>query len=327
MFALATDDPADQMALRSGVLRLSFAATLHTRSHIRAQLEAGRWQRPARSVLVLHNGALTADQQLWVALFACPPGSALAGLTAANLDGLQGFSSQVTVVIADGARKPPLDWVRCWRSTRLSSADVHPLRLPRRTRLPRSVLDAASDQRSPSRARAVLLATCQQQLLKPEHLTDALARRGPCRHRALIDETIADAASGVASLPERDFDLVWRRRGLPAPDAQSRLRRSDGCYYLDRRWTAFGGAWRSRGCRIWRCRSGMPTSTGRTRSSSLVRACCSSRPTRYGTWPRGWATSSNERSFAAAGAPDRCQLLALDALERTWRKEIGKAAR
>jgi hypothetical protein len=41
-------------------------------------------------------------------------------------------------------------------------------------------------------------------------------------------------------LPERDFDLVWRRRGLPAPDAQSRLRRSDGCYYLDRRWTAFG---------------------------------------------------------------------------------------
>jgi hypothetical protein len=242
MFALATDDPADQMALRCGVLRLSFAATLYSRSHIRAQLQARRWQRPARSVLVLHNGPLTDDQQLWVALFACPPGSALAGLTSANLDGLQGFDSEVTVVIPDGGRKPALEWVRCWRSTQLSSSDVHPLRLPRRTRLPRSVLDAASDQRSPSRARAVLLATCQQQLLKPQHLTDSLARRGPCRHRALIDETITDAASGVASLPERDFDLIWRRRGLPAPDRQSRLRRSDGCFYLDRRWTQYGVA-------------------------------------------------------------------------------------
>lgn len=223
-----------------GVLPLAQAACVYSRSHIRAQLDAGRWQRPARKVLVLHNGPLTYEQRLWVALLASPKGSALGGITAATADDLQGFTDAPTVVIPDGARRPQLDWVKVWRSTQLSAADVHPLRQPRRTRLPRSVVDAAADDGPPNRARALILASCQQRLVVPAHLRDALSRRGNCRHRPLIAESIDDAQGGVQSLPEREFDLIWRCRHLPPPTRQAVLRRGDGRYYLDRRWERFG---------------------------------------------------------------------------------------
>jgi hypothetical protein len=222
------------------VLTLAGAAGSYGRSHVMAQLEARRWQRPAPRVVVLHNGPLTDQQRMWVALLAAPPGSALGGLTAAGLDGLQGFADAVTVVIGNAARRPQLDWVKVWRSTQLSNADVHPLREPRRTRLARSVVDAASDAVAPSRARAIVLAACQQRLVTAAHLSDALSRRGPCSHRRLIAESVVDAEGGVESLPERDFDVICRRRNLPSPARQGVLRRSDGRYYLDRRWEAYG---------------------------------------------------------------------------------------
>ena len=234
------DATASQQALRLGVMTLAEAAQVYSRSHIRAQLNAGRWQRPARRVLVLHNGPLTYEQRIWVALLASPKGSTLGGITAATVDGLKGFTDAPTVVIPDGARRPDLEWLKVWRSNQLSTLDVHPLRQPRRTRLPRSVVDAAADAGPPSRARALVLASCQQRLVLPEHLRDAMARRGKCRHHGRIAGSVDDAQSGVQSLPERDFDLIWRRRRLPAPTRQAVLRRSDGRYYLDRRWDQFG---------------------------------------------------------------------------------------
>ena len=167
----ARDVALDEAALACGVMRRTYARTTHSGSHIRGQLAARRWQQPTPRVLVLHNGPLTYEQQLWVALLECPMGSALAGLTAAELDGLKGFSDKVTVAIHDGARKPELDWVTVWRSSGLTEADVHPVRQPRRTRPARSLLDAASRSNSPSRARAILLAGCQQRIVLPEHLT------------------------------------------------------------------------------------------------------------------------------------------------------------
>ena len=172
------DATASQQALQLGVVTLAEAARVYSHSHIRAELNAGRWQRPARRVLVLHNGPLTYEQRIWVALLASPKGSALGGITAATIDGLKGFTDGPTVVVPDGARRPDLEWLKVWRSNQLSALDVHPLRQPRRTRLPRNVVDAAADDGPPSRARALVLASCQQRLVLPEHLRDAMARRG-----------------------------------------------------------------------------------------------------------------------------------------------------
>jgi hypothetical protein len=205
-------------------------------------LRRGRWNRISRDVFVNHNGPLTTDQQLWAVIKAAPPGSALSGLTAARLGGLLGFDPDgtfVTVPCATAMPKlniaPPLVHYSRYLDTR----DVHPLLVPRRTRPARSLLDAAAWAETDTRARSVLLAGVQQRLVTPDHLHEALPRRGPCLRHALIVETIADAKGGITSVPEQQFERIRRRYGLPAPTRQRVLRRATGRYYLDVDWEAY----------------------------------------------------------------------------------------
>jgi hypothetical protein len=200
-------------------------------------------------VVVTHNGPLTDEQRLWVALLGAPPGALLHGPSAAVQDGLRGLTPDgLTLVIPGSSCNPakaqldlPSDWgVEVRWSRVLGPEDVHALGVPPRTRMPRSIVDAASERVSPLRSRVIVLAAVQQRLVTTAALWDALSRRGRCRHRALIVESIRDASGGIESLPEREFELLRRRRGLPAPSRQSVLRRVDGRYYLDNDWPELG---------------------------------------------------------------------------------------
>lgn len=98
--------------LQCGVLTFAQARAFMTRAQIRAHVDARRWQRPHRGVLVTHNGRLTREQELWVCLLAAPPDSALAGPTAAELDGLRGFESErIWLLVPKGQRLPSRDGV------------------------------------------------------------------------------------------------------------------------------------------------------------------------------------------------------------------------
>lgn len=234
-------DGDNEAAAAVGVYTLGRAGEVWTRSSVRWRVRDRLWQRPTPGVVVTHNGELSRDQLLWTAVLGSPPGAVLAAGTAAELGGLSGFAdAAVTVTIPNSARKPLLpDGIRVLRSLELSELDVHPISRPPRTRMARSLLDMASTASSTRRGRAVLIAGCQQGLCQPRALSEALTRRGPCRHRRLIRETIADAGGGVDSLPESDFDTLCSRLGLPPPSRQRLLRRPDGHYYLDRYWAAF----------------------------------------------------------------------------------------
>jgi hypothetical protein len=235
-----TDDPTFSRAAAAGVMTTSYAVAVIGRGHLRAQLAARRWQRPYRGVIVMHNGPLTHDQVLWLTLLACPPRTVLGGLTAAALDGLEGFpQAGVFVQLPKGGRRPRLDGLVTSWSTHLGTDQVHPARTPPRTRITRSLIDGASSQQAPARARAIILAGVQQRLVVAESLEAALATRGACRHRGLIMESIMDAAGGLQSLPEWEFDLIRRRRRLPVPDRQRALRRQDGRMYLDNVWASY----------------------------------------------------------------------------------------
>ena len=230
------------LARQHGVLSTSQALELFTKSHLRAQLSARRWQRPTRGVIVTHNGPLLDVQHLHVALLACPPGSALGRLTALTIDGFTGFESRgprVQVVLPEGAVRPSYHLISPHWSTMLDSSDVHPLKEPRRTRPQRSLVDEAAWSGPKRHARAIILAGVQQGLARPSDLRSALSRRVPCRHRALIKESILDAEGGVHSLPERDFDLIRRSFHLPSPTRQRVVVRSDGRYWLDVGWDEF----------------------------------------------------------------------------------------
>lgn len=220
-----------------GVVTRSQALTLMTRHQLYRLVASGRWARPARGVFVNHTGPLTPTQRDWVALLASPPGSVLGGLTALGHDGFTAFKPRRPVVVAPmGAAPVAYDDLDLHWSVHLDTRDVHPLRTPPRTRPARSVIDAASWEEQEKRAREIVLSAAQKGVVAPRTLREALARRGPCRHRALIVESCLDAAGGIQSLPERSFDEIRREVGLPSPQRQAVVRRADGRYYLDVWW-------------------------------------------------------------------------------------------
>jgi hypothetical protein len=176
-----------------GILRLDQLSGM-TRSKVRTEIRSGRWQSLGYGVVAVHNGPLTQQQQSFAVLLRCPPGSALSGPTAAACDGLDlgriGVDGEaVHVTLPCGNRRPrDLRAVVHW-SEFLDDRDVHPTREPRRTRIARSIVDAASWQRTDRMARAVVLAGVQQRLVTPDRLDDALSRRGQCGHHGLILES------------------------------------------------------------------------------------------------------------------------------------------
>lgn len=187
---------------------------------------------------------------MWVALLAAPPGSMLHGLSAAQHDGLKGIEpDHLAIVVPASALDPrkyrmatlPKEWnvVVRW-STKLGPEDVRRGVAPPRTRTPRSIVDAASERIAPRRARVIVLAAVQQRLATPAQLWDALSRRGRCRNRAIIAESVIDAGGGIDSLPEHDFEQIRRLHRLPEPSRQVVLQRRDGCFYLDADWKRWG---------------------------------------------------------------------------------------
>jgi hypothetical protein len=233
-------------ARRDGVIRR--LDENFTRSYVEAQLRARRWQSPVSPIVVMHNGPLTETQQMWVSLLAAPPGTVIGGVSAAILDGLTGFRPDALTVVAPGSSRNHVarilracSWPTQLRwSTQLGPDDVDRAVMPPRTRLPRSVIDAASERVAPRRARVLILAAIQQQLTTTPSLWDSLSRRGRCRNRAIIAESIVDATGGIESLPEGEYNKILSQRRLPQPTRQAPLRRPDGRLYLDNDWPDFG---------------------------------------------------------------------------------------
>lgn len=241
--------PVAHAAAASDVWRRRDACLLYGEAHVRAQVAGRRWVAPVPSVIVGHNGPLTPKQRVWVALLAAPKGAVLGGLSAAEQDGFRGFEpTEISLVIPGHARKPrrrefasPEEWnIKVRWSTKLSPVDVRLNAFPPRTRLARSIVDAASEPISARRSRVIVLASVQQRLIRPPDLSEVLSRRGRCRHRRLIAESIIDATGGIESLPEHEFETLRKRLGLPKPARQRAVRHSGGRYYLDNDWPELG---------------------------------------------------------------------------------------
>ncbi|UYM05451.1 hypothetical protein [Solicola gregarius] len=232
---------------QDGVLSTWQATALFGRHRVQNEVGRGRWHRPARGVVVLHNGPLSPAQHHWVALLACARGSVLGGLTALRCEGFTGLQTDLElprVVQPLGTKRHSYDAVELHWSEYLDERDVHPLHRPPRHRPARAAIDEASwtPASMQKRARAVILAVGQQRMATPRHFREALQRRGQCRHRALIVESVLDVAGGIQSLPERDFDMLRAGLHLPEPSRQTKVQRDDGRYYLDVEWRTYDTA-------------------------------------------------------------------------------------
>jgi hypothetical protein len=234
---------SEVLVAHEGVLSTSAVLRFMSEDQLRWKIASGRWQKPSRGVVIAQSGPLTERQSLRVALLRAGPQSALAGLTAARLDGFKGFDDKapladrpVYLLVPYGykRRTPPLGLkVVTHYSQMLADADVHPIRQPRRTRIARSLVDAAAWMPTDRGAAAILAAGVQQGLARAADLklvADAIETR---RRRKLIIEVLGDIAGGSQAISELDFlRLVIRPFSLPEPSRQSVRRDRHG----RRRW-------------------------------------------------------------------------------------------
>jgi very-short-patch-repair endonuclease len=225
-----------QTASRVQLLRLM------SEEKLRAKVASGRWQVPHAGVVVMHSGPISAEQQLWVDLLCCGQGAVLAGLTAATADGLTGIEAERPQILVPHRRQVT---DRCdldvHSSTRLGSADVHPLKRPKRTKTPRSFVDAASWASHDAEARAILAAGVQQRLVRAADMLRIADAVPNLRRRKVIRLTLRDIGGGAHSLPELDFTQLCRDFDLPLPSRQVTRQDSNGRRrWLDVFWDEFG---------------------------------------------------------------------------------------
>jgi len=231
----------DLLAWQDRVLNTRSVLDYLSPAALRWRLSSGRWQQPCRGIVVAHSGPLTPEQTLRVAAMWAGKGAALAGLTAARLQGFRGFdekASSIHLLIPATAGhtvrsiRPPLPLVVHY-SRHLAPADIHPARQPPQTRIARSLVDAAAWMGTDLGAQAVLAAGVQQRLVRVSDLVIEVERNERLHRRKIIKQTLGDIAGGAHALSELDFtQLVVRQFKLPAPDRQVPLRDEQG----RRRW-------------------------------------------------------------------------------------------
>lgn len=222
---------ADLLIDGDGVVDTATALKYLSEREIGWRVSSGRWQRLCRGVLVTHSGPLNDRQTLRVALLASGSNAALAGLTAAWLDGFTGFGDIVPfadrpihVLVPSGYKRrlaPPRLRIVTHYSRRLTELDVHPVRKPRRTRIARSLVDAASWMPTDRGAMAVLAAGVQQRLARVADLRMVVGQIETLRRRTLMAEVLGDIEGGAQALSELDFTRkVIRQFRLPEPSRQ-----------------------------------------------------------------------------------------------------------
>jgi hypothetical protein len=236
----------DLLGETDGVLDTATVLTCLTRAELRWRLTSGVWQRPFKGAVVAHNGPLTEQQVLRLALLRAGPGAVLAGLTAAQLDGFVWhggrlpFADRPIHVISPMHHKPPKQPDLCLvvHLVALRPADVHPVRQPRRTRIARSLIDAADWMPTERGTMAVLAAGVQQRLVPVPALRAVLESRQRLSRRQLMVAALDDVEGGAEALSELDFvRLVVRPHKLPKPDCQMPRRDKRGRrVWLDVMW-------------------------------------------------------------------------------------------
>ena len=226
---------------QAGVLSLDQLRRLGvTRSQIRAQLVARRWQRVHSQVLATHNGPLTEEGTLWAAVLEGGPQAYLDGASALIAEGMTGFTSdtiRVSVPMSARARKAPGLLIR---RTRRHDPDVVVASGVPRARPDVAAVNAALWARSDKQAALLLTMPVQQRLTTAERIGLALLDVRRDARRVFMHTTVVDLLDGVRSIGEAEFAAECRSRGLPEPTRQVVRKGREGRYYLDVCWEEWG---------------------------------------------------------------------------------------
>jgi len=239
--ALRSVNPFDD-PLRTVARPAELIATGLTEDALRAQLEALRWRRFGRAIL-LGNGEPTAAERRQLALANAGPGAVFAAFTAAEDLGLRGWEREVVyLLVPAGAnvRRLPGIPTRVHYTTQWNPTAIWEHRSVQR--IAPAIVLAASTFPRPRPAIGILAAGVQQRLTRPQDLRAALDAAPRLRHRRALLVALDDIEQGAQALSEIDFARLCRRHGLPGPRRQRvRTDRFGRRRYLDAEWVTAGG--------------------------------------------------------------------------------------
>jgi very-short-patch-repair endonuclease len=228
---------------QQGIVTYTQALRHKGRGHVRNEIDRGRWRRVANGVIAT-TPRLSQSQHFWVAVLTCGRGAVLAGLAAARVSGLRVASRRLTIDVLvpaqRNARPRPALLTTEMPGIRLHRSQ-NPCQLvlpdPPRTAMPRSVVDAAQWALTDREAQLIVVSACQQRLVTPQELLDAVEDQPRARRRGIVREAAMDALGGATALSEIDFVKLCRRHRLPEPDLQERRKDAGGrTRYLDAYW-------------------------------------------------------------------------------------------
>lgn len=212
-----------------------------SRGQIRAQVDAGRWQRVGRAI-VLSNGELTTSERRSAALIHAGPRALLTAFTAAESWGLSGWTRDTVHVLVPGGTKvagiPALPirvhYAADWGSVECRGAREAPAP---------AIVRAAICLPNVRPACGILAAGVQQRIVTARQLATVLDSRSSARHHAVLTAAVRDIAQGAQALSEIDFARLCRKAGLPEPTRQRvRIEPGGRRRYLDVEWDLPGGA-------------------------------------------------------------------------------------
>lgn len=288
-----------------GVITTAQAERFHKPGAVRGHVKQGRWRRLCRGVLLIENGQLNHEQQLWVAALVAGPGAHLAGWTAATEGGVRGLRTEpITVIVPVGrcrsVRLPRLPddmvAVQIHRTTILPPSHRRPAGPPR-TIVARAAVDGAAWAAHDNEARELIVRAWQQGRVTVWQLREAVRWFPALRRRRLILQTIADCEGGATALSEIDLVRLCRRYRIPMPDLQRPGSMPPGGGATSTRTGRAHASWsRSTEATTATRLSGPPTCSGRTTSGSRATASSDSRRGSCAQIPPRWPGNSARRS-------------------------------
>jgi hypothetical protein len=216
-----------------------------TWSYIDHQIAAERWRRYGRHTIVMQNAPPTREQLMWTAVTDMAPPAALASHTALEVAGFRGFAEEarmVHVLVPRGAHYVRLPGVKVHESRRFSVEDIALAPGVPRVSNARGAIDAATWQRWPRFACAMVAAVVQQGMCTAQQLQDELDTCGAIRHRRHMQLALLDVTDGAHSLGELEVGRMCRKYGLVPPARQRHRKDPAGrTRYLDCEWDLANG--------------------------------------------------------------------------------------
>lgn len=191
-------------------------------------LNDGSWQRLASGIYVTSTTAPSWTGLAW--------GGVLIGGDLARLGGraagyrhrlLEEAPATIPVLVPEGRAAPDVEGPWTFRRERAGIRRTASVGSPPSLGVEDTVLDLVAEA-SQQEAINYVTAAVQLRLTNAPRLRAALARRRRIRHRALLDDLLADVAEGVRSPLELTYLRdVERAHGLPKGQRQTRRRRSE----------------------------------------------------------------------------------------------------